>query len=168
MKTLVIHPKDETTDFLSEIYSDKKWTVISENPSKKLLKQLIKEHDRIMMLGHGSEDGLFGYNRMIIDSKWVYILREKYCVGIWCNANVFFEKYGLNGFYTGMIISEDMEANMYNVNCTADDLEISNITFACAIKNYIDDDNSINQIRKNYTSNLNEVIKFNRENIFIK
>lgn len=34
MKTLVIHPKDSTTDFLSEIYSDKDWTVINTNTSK--------------------------------------------------------------------------------------------------------------------------------------
>lgn len=27
--TLVIHPKDQTTDFLSEIYLDKNWTVIN-------------------------------------------------------------------------------------------------------------------------------------------
>lgn len=38
MKTLAIHPKDITTDFLSEIYSDKDWTVITENISKKKLK----------------------------------------------------------------------------------------------------------------------------------
>jgi hypothetical protein len=51
MKTLVIHPKDSTTDFLSVIYSDKDWTIINTNISKKVLKEQIKTHDRIVMLG---------------------------------------------------------------------------------------------------------------------
>lgn len=58
MKTLVIHPKDITTDFLSDIYSDKDWTVININVSKSFLKKQIKEHDRIVMLGHGTGEGL--------------------------------------------------------------------------------------------------------------
>ena len=44
MKTLIIHPKDSTTDFLSEIYSHKDWTVINTNTSKKVLKEQIKTH----------------------------------------------------------------------------------------------------------------------------
>lgn len=83
--TLVIHPKDQTTDFLSEIYLDKNWTVINTNTSKKFLKEQILTHDRIVMLGHGTEKGLLGYDRYIIDSTLVYLLREKECVCIWCN-----------------------------------------------------------------------------------
>jgi hypothetical protein len=49
MKTLVIHPKDQTTDFLSIIYQDKDWTLITDNPSKKYLKEQIKSHDRIIV-----------------------------------------------------------------------------------------------------------------------
>ena len=110
MKTLVIHPKDTTTDFLSLIYEDKDWTVITDNISKSALKRQIKAHDRIVMLGHGMETGLIGFNRLVIDSNLVYLLREKHCVCIWCNADKFVLKYGLKGFYTGMIISEVQEA----------------------------------------------------------
>lgn len=58
MKTLVIHPKDQTTDFLSVIYDDKDWTIINTNVSKSYLKTQIKSHDRIVMLGHGTDKGL--------------------------------------------------------------------------------------------------------------
>ena len=90
MQTLVIHPKDETTDFLSVIYADKDWTVVNTRPSKSKLKELIKSHDRIIMLGHGTKDGLIimegAYNyHFLIDSSLVYLLREKDCVCIWCN-----------------------------------------------------------------------------------
>ena len=80
--------------------------MININVSKKVLKEQIKSHDRIVILGHGTEKGLLGFNRYIIDSTWIYLLREKNCVCIWCNANVFVKKYNLKGFYTGMIISE--------------------------------------------------------------
>lgn len=168
MKTLVIHPKDTTTDFLSEIYSDKDWTVITTNISKSKLKTLIKEHDRIVMLGHGTEHGLIGYNRFIINSELVYLLREKDCVCIWCNADQFVEKYDLYGFYTGMIISEDIEANMYCVKATYDEIKESNKLFAKAIKESIDSEDSKDMVEKAKSIyNLDTyIVKFNKENLY--
>ena len=104
MKTLLIHPKDPTTDFLSIIYSDYKndenWTIINEYIGKRLIKKAIKEHDRIIMMGHGTEKGLYDpdtYNN-IIDGSLVYLLHEKKdSIYIWCNADVFVEKHGLTG-----------------------------------------------------------------------
>lgn len=165
MKTLVIHPKDSTTDFLSVIYSDKDWTVINKNTSKKILKEQIKTHDRIVMLGHGTKEGLIGFNRLVIDSTWVYLLREKICVCIWCNADVFVEKYGLKGFYTGMIISEYEEAIMCCVPTNSFWINESNTDFALAIKNSIDDENMLEKAKLLYEGNTS-VVEFNRNNLY--
>lgn len=165
MKTLVIHPKDSTTDFLSVIYSDKDWTVINKNTSKKILKEQIKTHDRIVMLGHGTKEGLIGFDRLVIDSTWVYLLREKICVCIWCNADVFVEKYGLKGFYTGMIISEYEEAIMYCVPTNSFWISESNTDFALAIKNSIDDENMLEKAKLLYEGNTS-VVEFNRNNLY--
>ena len=167
MKTLVIHPKDSTTDFLSEIYSDKEWSLISTNTSKKILKEQIKMHNRIIMLGHGTEKGLLGFDRFIIDSTLVYLLREKICVCIWCNANIFVEKYGLKGFYTGMIISEYEEAVMYNISTNLFWINDSNTDFALAIKNSIDDNNMLEKAKQLYEGNTS-VVEFNRNNLYYK
>ena len=79
--TLVIHPKDPTTDFLSEIYENKSdWKIVREYVSNSRLRGLIGTHSRIIMLGHGTSNGLIGLNRFIIDSKFVYLLRNKQCV----------------------------------------------------------------------------------------
>ena len=43
MKTLVIHPTDKSTDFLTVIYSDLDCTVLRDNISHSKLKKLIKE-----------------------------------------------------------------------------------------------------------------------------
>ncbi len=166
MKTLVIHPKDNTTDFLSEIYSGNDWDVINANISHKILKQKIKDSDRIIMLGHGTEYGLIGFGRVVIDSKLVYLLREKYCIYIWCNADVFVKKYDLKGFYTGMIISEYEEALMFLSSFKYDDIEKSNILFADSVKKSILKDDVLSGMIDNYSSDTNEIILFNKSNLY--
>lgn len=167
-KTLVIHPKDVTTDFLTSLYSDNKdWTVINDNPSRKYLTEQIKLHDRIIMLGHGTEHGLIGFKRLVIDSNWVYLLRQKECVFVWCNADVFVKKYDLTGFYTGMIISEYDEALMYCLhNFNGKDIEESNTLFSDSLKNCIKDSNMLDHMKANYHSTENPVIMFNQDNLY--
>jgi len=167
MKTLIIHPKDSTTDFLTEIYSDKDWTVINSNVSSKFLKEQIKLHDRIVMLGHGTEQGLIGFNKFVINSSLVYLLREKYCVCIWCNADLFVKKYDLKGFYTGMIVSEFEEALMYGLPIGFEFIKESNIDFANAIKNSIDSENFLDDVKKLYEGN-SAIVEFNRKNLYFK
>ena len=166
MKTLVIHPKDYTTDMLSAIYSDKDWTIITTNVSKKILKNQIKSHDRIVMLGHGTDKGLIEFDHLIIDSTYVYLLRDKKCVCVWCNADIFFTKYKLNGFYTGMIISDSDESYMYSVPCTLDDIDTSNTLFAKSIQDAIDSDDMLLEVKSTYDSKDNNIINFNKHNIY--
>lgn len=168
MKTLVIHPKDTTTDFLSVIYSDMDCNVINNNISKSKLKTTILEHDRIIMLGHGDERGLYGYGNYVIDSNFVYLLREKECVSIWCNADVFFKKYNLRGFYTGMIISEMEEAFLYcfyQIRYT--EILKSNTLFANSIKLSINESGFLDKVKEKYIDNNNPIIDFNKQRIYI-
>lgn len=177
MKTLVIHPKDTSTDFLCEIYAGRNWSVITDpKVSKDFLVKSIIEHDRIIMLGHGSNMGLLCIERglgvrKLIGSELVYLLREKECVCIWCNANEFVMKYDLKGFHTGMIVSEDEEAIMYCLKPTTDmDIENSNKLFAQAIKSglYQKDNSMILEVIKSmYVDNENPIVEFNKQNLFV-
>jgi hypothetical protein len=167
MKTLVIHPTDASTDFLKPIYEGRGWTVMNKIVSNSELVKAFKSHDRIVMMGHGYEQGLFEPKRgVIISSKHVYLLRQKECVGIWCNADVFFRKYELKGFYTGMIISEMDEAYVYGVQYNSGEIEQSNTLFAQTIAKYIDDTNIVERAYDEYASDTNNIIKFNRENLY--
>jgi len=179
MKTLVIHPEDISTRFLSVIYEKTGWTIVRNSISKSRIKTLIKEHDRIIMLGHGTELGLLDIKnkRYIIDSTLVYLLREKECICIWCNADIFVKKYSLNGFYTGMIISEISEAVDNCVMTNNEHLLYSNILFAACIRDAINFSDFNNDGKMNaldiftyayskYTSFENSVIYFNRNNLF--
>lgn len=164
-RTLIIHPKDHTTDFLSVIYEDKDWTVINTNVSDQILKDQIESHDRIIMLGHGSHNGLIGFDRYIIDSGWAYILREKQCVYIWCNADKFIEECDLKGLYTGIIISEYEEAVMYGIPTNSHWINESNTDLALAIKHSIDNENPLQSIKTLYEGN-SAVVEFNRNNFY--
>lgn len=168
MKTIIIHPKDETTDFLNDVHKD--YTVFDiENNSKSKLKKAINNHEKIIMLGHGSHDGLFSskQDRFIIDSDLVYLLREKYCVGIWCHAVDFAKKYGLKGLWTGMVISQLSEAKMLNIDTKLSDIIFSNFLFSDVIKEVenIHDKSSVSIFRQEYKMKC-PVIKFNRERIY--
>lgn len=168
MKTLIIHPQDPTTDFLKVIYKDTDYTIINSRPKKKDLKEAIKSHDRIIMLGHGYEKGLFDSEQnVIIDSNLVYLLREKECVAVWCNADVFFLKYGLKGIYTGMIISEYIESMMYSILCDYADIENSNVWFAREMKTLIESDD-LDNFKLNYLDIDNNIVQFNRQNVYKK
>lgn len=57
MKTLVIHPKDKTTDFLKPIYHGRDWTIMTGGTKDEVAKA-IDEHDHIIMMGHGTPQGL--------------------------------------------------------------------------------------------------------------
>lgn len=157
---------DVTTGFLEDIYLGKDYTVIDHNVGKKELKEAIKAHDRIIMLGHGDGMGLFGYDRYIINSELVYLLREKICVCIWCYAEDFVERYNLKGFYTGMFISDGMEAIIECVNTTDQEINESNQTFAKVIGEHLDSDNIVADIMLNYNHDT-EVAEYNRSRLFL-
>lgn len=169
MKTLVIHPTDPTTDLLKPIYEGKDWTIINDpNVGKTELISKIKSHDRIIMLGHGSAYGLFAIRRILIDSSKVYLLRQKLCYGIWCNADEFFKKYELKGFYSGMIISELEEAYTYGINASLSEIDESNVLFGTTVAKYIDDEDLVSKIKSEYVSDSNRVIQFNMHNLYKK
>src|SRR5664280_434259 len=121
MKTLIIHPEDSTTDFLSQIYSSlANKTVVKGGISKSELRKLIESHDRVLMLGHGSPYGLINTGQFpdaglfIIDDSMALTLKNKRDnVYIWCNADQFVRKHRLTGLNSGMFISEGMEASYY-------------------------------------------------------
>lgn len=139
--------------------------MIRDKKSKSELKKTISNHDRIIMLGHGSHMGLMGFDGFVIDSTFAHRLRHKKCVFIWCNADVFVANNRLSGFNTGMIISEYEEAVQFSVPTTYQWIEHSNTMFAEAIKQSIDNDDMVNKVLLLYDGNTAVEI-FNRNNIY--
>lgn len=140
MRTLIIHPEDNTTSFLNVIYNNLNDVdiITNNNTSNHNIKEEINSHDRIILLGHGTEYGLFSgqnpkthsFDRIMVDCRHVQMLREKEIIAIWCNANIFGEKYGLHGLFSGMVISELVESIECGVQTTQLELDRENIRFA--------------------------------------
>jgi hypothetical protein len=168
MKTLIIHPKDSSTSFLDIVYHPiENKTVINGGVTKQELCELIKTHDRIMMMGHGSPFGLFSVgqfqnsNGYIIDEKIVPLLKKKTDnVFIWCNADRFVNHHKLKGFYSGMFISEVGEANYCGLHGTPQDVvDESNYGFCNIIAKYINEDT--NTIHENVTKEYGVIAEDN-------
>ena len=147
MKTLIIHPDDRSTDFLKPIYENvTDATVVTGGLTKSEVNQLIEQHDRIYMMGHGSPSGLFAVGKFlsnstvyghtygagfVIDHATVELLRNKECIFIWCNADQFVKKHNLKGLYSGMFISEVGEAHYCGLPNTPQSIvDMSNDSFA--------------------------------------
>jgi hypothetical protein len=125
MNTLIVHPKDETTRFLCDIYKDiPKKTIIEGGITRKHLRHLIGRYDRIIACGHGTRNGLCANNRFLIepnsdiiwfghvidDTMAEVLSRGHNNIYIWCHADKFVQRHKLKGFYSGMFISEVRES----------------------------------------------------------
>lgn len=170
MKTLIIHPEDKTTEFLSTIYDGMQNCVILKTKEQfKNIEDEIRNADRVICLGHGTEDGLleiYGMNfNYVIHSNHTELLKNKECIFIWCNADKFVSSYEpLNTYATGMIISETLEALYCKVIANQNEITESNIRFANAIKIGLGSQNLEDCILNNYVGD-SPLYKFNIENI---
>jgi hypothetical protein len=161
MKTLVIHPHDPSTHFLKPIYENIKDAIIlNAGANKDQVRELITQHDRIIMLGHGSPNGLFSIGRFtntkfgyIIDSTMVEVLKDKECISIWCHADQFMNNHILSGFYSGMFISEVGEATVCGLpGISQSTVDTSNNYFAQLLGEVINEPLSIiyNHVKVHY------------------
>jgi hypothetical protein len=180
MSTLIIHPKDPTTDFLKPIYASiPNKTIITGGIDKNELRELIKNHERVIILGHGSPCGLmsvgeFNYRgNYIIDLTMVDLLsRKKDNIYIWCNAYQFVQDNQLMGFFSDMFISEISEGNYYGFwDLEQDVIDESNNQFSEIVSRYINEPLDImhqNVIREyRILGKTNPIAQFNMERLYI-
>lgn len=178
MKTLVIHPKDQTTDFLEPIYTNlRNTTVVRGGTTKSEVKRLIESHDRVIMLGHGAPYGLMNPRQFpdaglfIIDGSMANSLKNKSnCIFIWCHADQFLKTYGLSGLCSGMFISEMGESDMYGFeDIDMGMIDQSNERFSFILSKYINERMEIlyQSLLKEYevVARANPIAKFNHEGL---
>ena len=143
----IIHATDPTTQVLSLLYQQREDVrmLITERNTSSDVQRAIRSDDVVMMLGHGNEYGLFSkpekngeYRRFLITDKHVHFLRDKSCIGIWCYANKFAEKYKLHGLFSGMIISELQEAIDLGVAATKEEIDKEMEKFTICLKDCIE------------------------------
>ena len=158
---LVIHPKDKTTAMLSALYDGLEAQVVIDCRSTKEMGHLLRHvstQERIMLLGHGSDKGLFfraddskdEFDKIIVGHPHAFHLRNHggNIVAVWCNADQFARAEGLKGLFTGMIITELSEALLYHVETTQVELDCENVKLARRLRTLLDEKVPMNEIPK--------------------
>jgi cobalamin biosynthesis Co2+ chelatase CbiK len=180
MRTLIIHPEDQSTSFVRKVYEDlPDKLVINRGLTQEGLRDIVSQHDKIVMIGHGNPDGLFSVGAFIaqgfiIDETFVDILStKKECMYLWCNADRFVEKHNLSGFYSGMFISELYEAEFCGVdNPTEEKMDCANQHFQNVFGKYLHGDMEYiyENVKKDYAvaSKDNSIIDYNSKRIYYK
>lgn len=148
---LVIHPKDRTTTMLSALYEGTEARVFDEEFTNSDIKHALNHvapSERILLLGHGSDKGLFfrkddtkdGFDGLAISHQHAYYLRKHRgsIIAVWCHANLFAQAEGLHGLFTGMIVSEMSEASEYGIEMTQEELDRENVKFAGRLRQLLD------------------------------
>ena len=180
MKTLIIHPKDKSTQFLDIVYNPiPNKTIITGGVSQEELIKLIEEHDRVMMCGHGSPYGLFAVGQFpdtkgyVIGANMVEELSKKdNSIFIWCNADQFVNFHKLKGFFSGMFISEVGEAYYCGLPGTKqDEVNESNFGFCNLLSECINEPQEVmyNTIKTNYgkIAEENSVALYNHNRLYL-
>jgi len=180
MKYLIIHPEDPTTTFLSPIYAKltNKTVIRGCIPKSEMLK-LIESHDRVLMLGHGSPNGLRSIDMFpdagsyIIDDSMALTLKNKRDnVYIWCHASQFVQRHELSGLYCGMFLSEMIELLCYGFDdLDSDWIDQSNERFATVVSEYINEPLEILymklMIEYGYLARTNPIAEFNLNRLYL-
>jgi len=148
---LVIHPKDRTTAVLRLLYEGLGVRTASRNYSNREMGHLLHHTpagERIMLLGHGSEKGLFyreddtksEFDKIIVGHPQGYLLRRHggNIIGIWCHAVDFARREGLHGLFSGMIVSEQDEAAEYGIATDRESMDYANRTMFTLLRTLLD------------------------------
>lgn len=179
---LVIHPTDRTTEMLSILYEGLGTRVIESYSSNKEMGHLLhhtSQSERIMLLGHGSNKGLYfrmndeeeDFYGIIVGHPQAYYLR-KHCggiIGIWCHAMDFAKKEGLHGLFSGMIISEMSEAEEYGVVTDKDSMDKTNRLMFTQLRRLLDNGTPLHEIPerlKALDTTQSDLSRFNYEKFY--
>ena len=146
MTAILSYSGDNDTAILNKIWDglDCRVVVVGKDyVTRKDIDEIISEEsDTLILAGHGSSFGLFGTGDFdefcIVDQKSVPLIKAKRLICVWCHAAQFGESQGLKGFFSGMFISNQDEASLYNI---------------------VAKDDVIWQLEKNFCNNLNELIR---------
>lgn len=127
--TLVFHKTDNSTDMLAQMYAGRDWDVIrgTYDLDQEELFRVVDAHERIICLGHGSPGGLIG----MFGPEMAPHFRDKKLFVIWCNADAYFNKYGIGEgqFITGNMPSEVWECRAAGCGKISTQLMLDNITY---------------------------------------
>lgn len=148
-KILVIYVDSaEDTKDLELTYEGLDVTLLYNPTHQQVTRELrVTSADTVMILGHGSPGGLFTHDWRGNSVDWHHVpyLRNKKCIGIWCYASEFAEKFDLNGFFTSMFISNKWEASYHGFTAENEDIYEETRKFIKTVNQFVKDEVPMNE-----------------------
>lgn len=179
---LVIHPKDSTTAVLQILYEGIGAQIVTKNCSNREMGHLLHKvsmHKKIMLLGHGTDKGLFyrkddtksEFDKIIVGHPQAYLLRKHpgNIIGIWCHADLFAKAENLHGLFSGMIISEMSEAEEYGVDADKENMDYINHIMFSQLRKLFDEGTPLHEIPRRLKALdyiQSDLSRFNYENFY--
>lgn len=179
---LVIHPQDRTTAVLQVLYNGLEAQVVTGDCSNREMGHLLHHTnggERIMLLGHGSDKGLFyrkddtknGFDKIIVGHPQAYMLRRHHgsIIGIWCHADMFAKSKGIHGLFSGMVISEISEAEENGVATDKESMDNTNRIMFSQLRMLLDEGTHLHEIPKRLKALdhiQSELSRFNYERFY--
>ena len=152
---LVIHPEDRTTTMLTTLYEGVPGATVwrkraGSGEVRSLLHQVFPQ-EQIMLLGHGCDKGLYTraddeqglvFDSLLVSHRHAWHLRRHGAnlVGIWCHAVEFARSENLHGLFSGMLITEAAEAELYGVPTSEEELALENDRLFRRLRSLLDAD----------------------------
>ena len=146
---------------LSALYDGLGAQVVTDYRSTKEMGHLlhhVSTQERIMLLGHGSDKGLFfreddskdEFDKVIVGHAHAYHLRKHggNIVAVWCNADQFARAEGLHGLFSGMIITELCEAEQYRIKTSQEELNRENVKLSLRLRTLLIENTPLSEIPK--------------------
>lgn len=179
---LVVHPKDITTSVMTRLYKGTGSKVVDQAASKREIEYMLHHcppTERIMLLGHGSSNGLFSrtdddvpeFDRIIAGHSHACHLRNHGAniIGIWCHAYRFARKEGLHGLFSGTIISDKRDAAEYGIITLQHYIEEANEVMFAKLRRLLDEGVPLHEIPERMKA-LNDkpswLTNFNYDNFY--
>ena len=142
--------------------------------AKALVNEAIeKEHDTLIMCGHGTPSGLlnpgFKGGAYLIDQSNFSKIKCNRIIAVWCHAKDFAETYGIKGFWSSMFISNSGEASANGIHSVSGKSITEQEILFCIrlnelIKDYVPMKTWIDKL-KEQADYSNEVVKFNYDGL---
>lgn len=140
---IVVHPKDPSTAMLQSIYEELPDVKLFDSYRQRdeILSAIAAapKDEPIFLLGHGCPSGLLDmrYGLVIEDEDAPLLKNRPNLICIWCYASSYGYKHDLDGFFSGMFISEPLEAYMCEVKATDKEIEMEASDFALRLGNLL-------------------------------
>lgn len=127
---------DQDTLLLQQIWANLDCNVIEITHDMDDFEEIVDnaiadENDTLIMCGHGTTHGLLHPNLAsggyIIHDNNVHLIHAQNVIASWCYASEFAETHHLHGFFTGMFISNESEAEQHGITFALSDYDDINI-----------------------------------------